>query len=71
MSQTSAVILAPDFEEIEAVSIIDVLRRAALPVMVAGLGNKRTVRGSHGMILDVQGRVEDLNPDALAWTNGS
>ncbi len=45
--RTVAVILAPGFEEIEAVTIIDVLRRAELPVVVAGLEGPGPVRGSH------------------------
>ncbi len=42
------VLLAEGFEEIEAVTIIDVLRRAGLDVATASLGAS-PVRGSHGI----------------------
>ncbi len=42
--------LAPGFEEIEAVTIIDILRRAGAEVVTAGL-EKRNVTGSHGIHL--------------------
>ena len=40
--------LAEGFEEIEAVTIIDILRRAGAEVVVASL-NKEVVKGSHGI----------------------
>lgn len=40
--------LAAGFEEIEAVTIIDILRRAGAEVCVAAL-DKRNVQGSHGL----------------------
>lgn len=43
--------LAEGFEEIEAVTIVDVLRRAGLEVVVAGL-RPGPVRGSHGIRID-------------------
>ncbi len=44
-----AVPLAEGFEEIEAVSIIDVLRRADLDVTVFSISNKKEVTGSHSV----------------------
>ena len=42
-----AVQLAPGFEEIEAITIIDVLRRAKLEVITISMGNDLLVTGSH------------------------
>jgi 4-methyl-5(b-hydroxyethyl)-thiazole monophosphate biosynthesis len=46
-----AVHLAEGFEEIEAVSIIDVLRRADLEVIVVSVGKTTEVKGSHGITI--------------------
>ncbi len=51
--------LAEGFEEIEAVTIVDVLRRAGLEVVVAGLA-PGPVTGSHGIPI-----VPDTHLDAL------
>jgi len=42
------IILADGFEEIEAVAPIDLLKRAGIEVVIAGLG-KKEVSGSHGV----------------------
>ncbi|RMG18042.1 MAG: DJ-1/PfpI family protein [Planctomycetota bacterium] len=44
----AAVLLAPGFEEIEALTTIDVLRRAGVEVVTAALG-EREVPGAHGV----------------------
>lgn len=43
------VILSPGFEETEAITVIDVLRRAKLDVTTASLENNQTVLGSHSI----------------------
>ena len=46
----ACVLLAPGFEEIEAVTIIDVLRRAQIETVAVAVGSK-SVQGSHGIAL--------------------
>lgn len=41
------VFLAEGFEEIEAISIIDVLRRAEISVSTVSVGDKKEVKGAH------------------------
>jgi protein deglycase len=50
--------LAEGFEEIEAVTIIDVLRRADIEVVVAGL-KPGAVTGSHGIRIDTDIALDD------------
>lgn len=55
--------LAEGFEEIEAVTIIDILRRAGANVTTAGL-TVRQVRGSHGIKITADEVLDDvLNQD--------
>jgi 4-methyl-5(b-hydroxyethyl)-thiazole monophosphate biosynthesis len=56
------VYLAPGFEEIEAVTIIDLLRRAEINVTVAGL-EKGSIEGSHGISILADVNYDEINPD--------
>lgn len=51
--------LAEGFEEVEAVAIVDVLRRAGLDVTTAGLGEGE-VTGSHGIALRPDAALGEL-----------
>lgn len=51
--------LARDFEEIEAVTIVDVLRRAGVEVVTAGL-EPGPARGAHGISLQTDAHLDDL-----------
>ena len=55
--------LAAGFEEIEAVSIIDVLRRADVAVTVASLDAAAAVEGAHGITVQADTRLDALQPD--------
>jgi 4-methyl-5(b-hydroxyethyl)-thiazole monophosphate biosynthesis len=54
--------LAPGFEEIEAVTIIDLLRRADIDVTIAGL-EEGFIRGSHGISILSDVNYETVNSD--------
>ena len=45
-----AIVLANGFEELEAISIIDILRRADIDALAVGL-EKKCVRGTHDIEL--------------------
>jgi len=56
------VILADGFEEIEAVSVIDILRRADIHVCVAGLRDG-FIKGAQGLIIKPDSTLEDVDED--------
>ena len=58
-----AVFLAPGFEDIEAVTPVDVLRRAGFTVVTAAVGaNGRQVTSAHDLTIVADALAEDLKP---------
>jgi len=55
----SIILLAPGFEEIEAISIIDILRRAGEDLTVAGVSGYK-VEGGHGITVKVDALLDDV-----------
>jgi len=69
MQNRIAVFLAQGFEEIEAVTVIDVLRRAGKHVIAAAVeGDGLAVTGAHGLTLMADCDAADLNPEELIMT---
>lgn len=57
--------LAKGFEEIEAVSLIDVMRRAGIEVLVCSLTDERLVLGANGITVQTDHHVTDFAADEL------
>ncbi len=57
--------LLEGFEEIEAVTLIDVLRRGGLDVLVAG-DRVGSVRGAHDLMIETDLALDDVNGEALS-----
>ena len=57
------VLLAPGFEEVEALTPVDYLRRAGIEVTTAALGKDRMVAGSHGIAVMADAALDDLSKE--------
>lgn len=70
--KTAVVILADGFEEIEAVTPIDLLRRAGVRVVVAGLSGTQ-ITGAHGVVFGCDVALDQVVPgwDALILPGGT
>jgi 4-methyl-5(b-hydroxyethyl)-thiazole monophosphate biosynthesis len=65
------VLLAPGFEELEAVTIVDVLRRAGISVALAGIADP-PIAGKHGIEVLPDISIDDVKAyDALVLPGGS
>ena len=56
--------LADGFEEIEAVTIVDVLRRGGVEVVTASLHDRLEVRGAHGMKIAADRHFDEAQRDS-------
>ncbi|MBU1853853.1 MAG: DJ-1/PfpI family protein [Candidatus Omnitrophica bacterium] len=78
MSKKAIIVLAEGFEEIEAVTCIDILRRAGIDITVVGLSDievspstslridgeqSRAIQGAHGISIIVDKNLGDIAPD--------
>jgi 4-methyl-5(b-hydroxyethyl)-thiazole monophosphate biosynthesis len=60
----ACVLLAAGFEEIEAVTIIDVLRRAEVEVITLSIEGGLAVRGSHGITVEADRKLADAQGES-------
>jgi len=71
MKKKVIVVLAEGFEEIEGVTIVDILRRAGIEVTVGGLDDLK-VQGSHGIEVSADIKLDEagLDFDACVFPGG-
>lgn len=73
MAKHAVVFLAPGFEEIEATSVVDILRRAGVEVTIAGL-QAGVIQGAHGITVTPDttlGEIEVERFDAVILPGGN
>lgn len=63
MQKNIYVFLAEGFEEIEAVTTIDLLRRAGLPTHVVAVGDSSIVQGANGIAIQADLALSEVYPD--------
>ncbi len=57
--------MATGFEEIEAINIIDVMRRAGIEVIMGALDETLLVKGAHGITVQCDRCIEGISSDEL------
>jgi 4-methyl-5(b-hydroxyethyl)-thiazole monophosphate biosynthesis len=60
MAKNVIVLLAEGFEEVEAITPIDYLRRAGITVTIAAIGNNLSVKGARGITVNADAALKDL-----------
>lgn len=64
-AQKIALLLAEGFDECEAFSVIDLLRKAELPLVAAAAGAQKTVHSARGVAVQADGMAADLRAEEL------
>lgn len=60
------IFFAPGFEEVEALTTVDILRRAGMDVVMISIDNKDTVTGSHGIEVKMDKKIKKVDFDKLS-----
>ena len=63
---TSYIFLATGFEEIEALTVLDVMRRAGMDVKTVSIAEDHTVVGAHGLTVKadlIYGKTDFITPE--------
>ena len=66
MSKKAVVLLAEGFEEVEAVTPIDYLRRAGVEVTIAAIGESLSVKGARGITVNADITLAELSKQGKA-----
>lgn len=61
----TAIFLANGFEEIEGLTVVDILRRAKIDITTVSITGSKAVEGSHGIKLEADDTIESFNFDGV------
>ena len=61
----TAIFLADGFEEIEALTVVDLLRRAGIEITTASIMGRNLVSGSHGINVEADVLFDEVDFDSL------
>ena len=65
--KVSYLFLADGFEEIEALTVVDMLRRAGVELRTVAIAGDKTVTGAHGIPITADALLCDTNPADALW----
>jgi len=63
--KTILIPIATGFEEIEAITLIDVLRRAGLKVITASIDKKLDVQGANGIVIIAEKNIQEITSEDI------
>ena len=61
----AAILLAEGFEEVEAMTPVDLLRRAGIEVKLVSVDNAKTVKGAHNIEIMVDEQIKNIKAEEL------
>lgn len=65
--QRSFLFLAEGFEEIEALSVVDIMRRAGMDIKTVSITDSKEVTGAHGVTVKADQLFTDENMEEAEW----
>ena len=66
----SYLFLAPGFEEMEAIAVVDVLRRGGVDVRTVSVGGGNEVTGAHQVTIRADVSLEQIRPPLASGHSG-
>ncbi len=61
----AAVFFGTGYEEIEALTVVDLLRRADIEVVCVSINNEKTVTGSHKITVEMNAGIDEIDFDSF------
>lgn len=65
MKKQTAIFLAEGFEEIEALTVVDLLRRAQIEITMVSISDNMSVKGAHGIVVQADALFDQVNFDEM------